>query len=260
MQFRNLILEKKDGVGILSLNKPEVRNAIDMETRNEFLSALSDVEIDPWVKVVVIRGMDGHFTAGGSINDIKDSLDVWAGRSYCVPATKIVKKIFHMEKPVIAAVDGYAVGAGLSLVFASDLAIASDRALFSEVFIRIGLTPDYGSCYFLPRVVGIKKAKELAFTGRMIQASEALALGIVNKVVPSENLWEEVQSLANSLVRGPTKTIGLTKHLLNLSLESSLETMFELELMATSICFQTEDHREGIQAFLDKRQPDFKGK
>lgn len=260
METSHILVEVDSGVATISINRPEARNSMDKATRAAFLHTLKEAEADIHVRVLIIRGRDGHFSAGGSIQDLREPFDVFVGRDYCLPAIEIVKTIFTMDKPVIAAVDGYAVGAGCSLVLACDLAYATDRAKFSQIFIKVGLSPDYGSCYFLPRVVGLKKAKELAFTGRMIDAREAETFGMINKVIPPDQLDDEVRLVAQSLATGPTKALELTKRLLNRSWELDLNTMIEFELMATAMCFQTEDHRECVRAFLDKRSPEFRGK
>ncbi|MBW2366347.1 MAG: enoyl-CoA hydratase [Deltaproteobacteria bacterium] len=259
MKFNKLIYREHDGVVTIINHNPRIRNALDIEMRKEMVLALAQAETAPAVRVIVLKGDGEHFSAGGSVKDMAPDT-AFKGREYAKIGIESIRKIVNMDKPVIAAVDGYALGAGFSFVLASDLAIATDRAKFSQAFVNVGLTPDYASCYFLPRAVGLKRAKELIFTGRMMDANQALELGIVNQVVPPEKLDEAVNTLAQELANGPANAITLGKRLINSSWELDLNAMFEFELMSTAMCFQTEDHREGMQAFFEKRAPLFKGK
>jgi len=165
-----------------------------------------------------------------------------------------------VRKPVIAAVNGYAVGAGFSLALLCDLIIAADTAKFGMAFIKVGAVPDCGALYFLPRLVGLPKAKELVFTGANIDAAEAYRIGIVNRVVPAAELLPEALRLGQQLADGPAVALALAKEILNASSSLSLEQVMELEIYAQSLCFQTEDHKEGVIAFLEKRKPVFKGR
>ena len=164
-----------------------------------------------------------------------------------------------MEKPVIAAVNGYAVGAGCSLALACDIIVAAENAKFGQAFVRIGAVPDLGGAYFLPRAVGLHRAKELIFSGRNIDAKEAERIGLVSRVVPPDELMLAAVELAAGLAKAPTKAIALAKQLLNRSVETDLGTFLLLESFAQSIAFQTKDFEEGVAAFLEKREPKFSG-
>jgi 2-(1,2-epoxy-1,2-dihydrophenyl)acetyl-CoA isomerase len=166
----------------------------------------------------------------------------------------------NLEKPIIAAVNGHAMGAGFNLALAADLIIAVKEAKFGQVFVQVGLAVDTGGSYFLPRVVGLARAKELVFTGRILDAEEALKMGLINRVVEKENLEQEVLSLVSKLAQGPSQALGLDKMLINSGMEADLKTALADEALAQSICMQTEDHMEGIKAFYEKRKVKFKGK
>ena len=173
---------------------------------------------------------------------------------------EIIALIAGVSKPIIAAVNGAAVGAGFSMVMACDLAIASTNSVFSQIFAKIGLVPDMGSFYFLPRIVGMKKAKELIWKAKMIKAEEALQLGIVNSIVEPDKLEGSVMKLAEEIANGPIVAFKLTKNLLSRSLESNLNDMMQYEAFAQTVCSWTDDHKEGVKAFYEKRKPVYQGK
>ncbi|MGH6626909.1 MAG: enoyl-CoA hydratase/isomerase family protein, partial [Burkholderiaceae bacterium] len=174
--------------------------------------------------------------------------------------TRVLMPLVRLEKPVIAAVNGAAVGSGMNLALACDISIASDHAKFSQAFVKVGLVPDTGALYLLTRLIGLNRAKELCFTGRMLGASEAHALGLVNEVVAADELMPRATALAQELARGATAAIGLTKSLLNLAPTASLEELVELESYALAVALSTDDHREGLLAFREKRAPRFRGR
>lgn len=219
MQLDNILIDTAEGITTLTINRPEVRNAMNQETWLELAKAVRHAEQDSQTKVIVITGAgDQAFVAGA---DIK-----WLS-----------------QRPALAA----------------DIIYASDKARFSEIFANIGLIPDAGGLYFLPRLVGLAKAKELVFTARMVEAEEAERIGLINKVVPADRLMEETMELARKLAAGPGKALGLAKALLNQSTSWDLPTLLEGEALAQGICMQTADFREGLDAFLKKRKPQFRG-
>lgn len=255
-----IIIEKRDGVATITLNRPEVLNAINTELAQELLEALQDVARDDSVRAVILTGAGRAFSSGGDIREISGWTSPTEVRQSIVAGGGIAVAIANLPKPVIAAVNGVAAGAGCNVALAADIVIAADTALFAEIFVRVGLVLDFGGSYLLPRRVGLAKAKELAFTGRMVDAAEAERIGLVNQVVPADQLQEAAWNLARKLADGPTVAIGLAKKILNESLENDLPSMIDREGYAQAIAFQTEDHREGIRAFREKREPEFKGK
>ncbi|WP_313885455.1 enoyl-CoA hydratase-related protein [Desulfallas sp. Bu1-1] len=209
--------------------------------------------------MVILTGAGRAFSAGGDLNILDGSIGPSAARDYVLEVSEITKLICNMEKPVIAAVNGLAIGGGLSFVLAADFVIASSEAKFCQAFVQVGLVPDLGGTYFLPRIVGMLKAKELIFTGKTIDAFEAERIGIVNKVVDPGSLQEAVEQLSSQLAQGPSSAIGLTKSLLNRNINRCLDEALEDEAFAQSICMQTQDHREGVRAVREKRKPRFIG-
>ncbi|MEE9225713.1 MAG: enoyl-CoA hydratase-related protein [Bacteroidota bacterium] len=260
MPYQTLLYEKRDGILIITMNRPEVYNAFNEQMKKEMNEALKKAEKDTEVRCVVIRGAgEKAFCSGQDMKEhttqkrsLKDSLE----ESY----NPMIRRIRTMEKPVVAMLQGVAAGAGCSLALACDMRIASDKARLIEVFIRIGLVPDSGSHWFLTRLVGLGKAFELASLGDEIPADEALRLGLVNKVVPTQQLEEETMKIAERLAQGPTKAFGLIKRALNKAVFSDLDTILQYEAFIQEIASRTEDHREGVQAFLEKRPARFKGR
>jgi len=258
MAFNGIRYDVDQGVVTIQFDRPGTRNALDLEIRREMVTALQTAAQDAQIRVVVIRGVGEHFSAGGSIVDMKPR-DAFAAKAFAEVGIAAIQALVTMEKPVISAVDGYAVGAGFSFVLASDLVIATERARFSQKFITVGITPDFASTYFLPRVVGAVRAKEMALTGRIVEAQEAWRMGIVTELVPPDKLEATVRQRAAELANGPGKALGLTKKLINQSLDLNLATAFEAELTATALSMQSKDHLAAIEAFRKKQKPVFSG-
>lgn len=258
--FSTLKLIKENGVATIILNRPEIYNALNDEITFELQDALKDVSKDESIRVVVLTGEGKAFCSG---QDLKAALKA-PGRSYSESIhtryNPIVRAIRNMPKPVLCRLNGIAAGAGCSLALACDMIIASEEAALSELFIAIGLVMDSGSSYFLPKLVGPQKAFELSTMGTQLSAREAFELGMVNKVVPASALDETMKVYTDYYIQAPTKTIGLMKKMINKSFNSSLEEMLEYEAYCQEIAGRTEDHNEGVQAFMEKRKPQFKGR
>lgn len=262
MAYETLILEKADGVAKIVLNRPEAFNAFNPKMVDELADAVEMLERDPEVSVIVLTGAGKAFSAGGDVKVMPEMLK-WSQvdvLNYMRKAHSIVAKLVEMDKVTIAAVNGVAVGAGLSFALACDMRIASENARFSTGFIRVGLHTDCGAAYFLARLVGPAKALELALTGDLIDAKEAERIGLVNKVVPPDKLEEEAMALARRVASGPLVAVKLLKRTVYESLNVDLKVILEREALAQALCFKTEDAEEGIKAFAEKRQPKFKGK
>ena len=257
---KSVLTEKKGKVTIITLNVPQTLNALEQRVRIELKSALAQFQNDETGRVAILTGRGKAFSAGGALEELKAGMDAVNGVSLMADYGEIATAIANLEKPVIAAVNGIAVGAGLSLALACDMVIASSGAVFAAVFSKVGFIPDMGATYYLPRAVGMHRAKELIFTSRMIKADEAWRMGIVNQVVNPDELEKRACGLAQQLAEGPGLAFGLTKRILARSLESNLQDMLQYETYAQSICFESQDHREGVRAFYEKRQPAFKGK
>ena len=258
--YQFLKYEKNGGVATITLNRPEVYNAFNNELSFELQDAFRAVKKDEEVRVVVLTGEGKAFSSG---QDLKAS-QADPNRSFAESVRKrynpLIKAMRELPKPIIGRVNGVAAGAGCSLALACDIVVAAEEAKLIEVFINIGLVPDSGSSYFLPRLVGSAKAFELCTTGAKVSAQEALELGIVNKVVPLDQLDEAVKSYTDYYASAPTKAIGLIKKMLNKSQHASLEEMLEYEAYNQEIAGATADHKEGVQAFLEKRKPAYQGK
>lgn len=263
MVYENIILKSEEGIATIMLNRPDKRNAVNLKMLEELVDVTSDVGSDPTVKVVIVTGAGKAFMAGGDIDELISSTigtDPLEMRNSVQRAGQIALNLRGMAKPVIAAVNGPAVGGGCSLALTCDIIVASEQARFSVPFVNIGLHPDGGLIYFLPRLVGIAKACEMVFTGKVIDAQEAERIGLVNRVVPAELLESTTKELALSLARGPSVAIGLAKMSLHRGLSMDLASALEVEATAQIICSSTEDVKEGIRAFREKRKPMFEGK
>lgn len=259
--YQNIKYHNKNGLATITLNRPEVYNALNNAIKVELQDAFRKVEEDKKVRVVVLTGEGKAFSSG---QDLKAAQSETKGKKYAEAIrtyyNPLILSMRNLEKPIICRLNGIAAGAGCSLALACDLIVASEEASLSELFVGIGLIMDSGSTYFLPRLVGSQKAFELATMGTRISAKEAYKMGLVNHVVPVGQLDETVQQYTDYYLQGPTVAIGLIKRLLNQSYQMPLEEVLEYEAQWQDIAAATQDHQEGIQAFLEKRKPNFKGK
>lgn len=252
---------KAEGIATITLNRPDVLNAVNEKMGEEFLDALRAVERDAEVKCVIITGKGRAFCAGEDIQalrrDYEQGVNPKLGERLLRKYNPIIRLIRHIEKPVIAAVNGVAAGGGAGIALSCDIRVASDTAKFIQAFVRVGLAPDSGTSFFLPRIVGFSKALELSMTGDELSSRDAERFGLVSRVVPADQLMSAARDLAKSLAQGPTKAIGLTKRAFNKSISSDLETMLEYESYLQEIAGATSDHVEAVRAFFEKRKPNF---
>lgn len=262
--YETLIYDKSEGVAVITLNRPEILNAVNERMGQELLDALRASEHDPEVHCVIITGKGRAFCAGEDIQALRAQYERGEnsklGERLIHKYNPLVLQIRTMGKPVIAAVNGAAAGAGAGIAYACDIRIASDTAKFLQAFIKIGLAPDSGTSFFLPRLVGWTKAMELVLTGDEVSSKEAERLGLVSKVVPADQLTESTMELARRLAAGPTRAIALTKRALNKSISVDLEEDLQYESYLQEIAGATSDHVEAVKAFFEKRKPIFKGK
>ncbi|PIC63621.1 enoyl-CoA hydratase [Sporosarcina sp. P13] len=254
--YKYITVQVKDRVSVVKLNQPEVRNALSPEMREEIRSFFTEVKTDSDVKVIVLTGEGKAFSAGGDLRSLK-GITAEAGRKRLQAGHDMIYSVLNLEKPVIAAVNGVAAGAGVSLALACDVVIMSDSSTFIQSFVKVGLIPDLGSLYFLPSLIGRHRALELMLTGGKLTADQALDMGIANHVVPSEKLQEQVQSIASELAKGPALAMGLTKRVANRSVLDEIGKTLELEGFAQAMCFESVDFKEGTDAFFEKRTPVF---
>lgn len=255
--YNTILFEIKQHVAWITMNRPDKLNAFTFEMSKEMNDALKKAERDKDVRAIVITGAGRAFCSGQDIEDIDEDTDhaEFLRERY----NPLIEKIATIEKPVIAAVNGVAAGAGMSLALACDFRLASEKASFIEAFIHIGLIPDSGSLYYLPRLVGHAKALELAVLGEKISAEQALDLHLVTRVFTVDHWEAETTAFVERLAHMPTKAIGLIKRYLNESMTTELSAMLEKEAYGQRIAGQTADHREGVAAFIEKRKPQFKG-
>ncbi|OUR79878.1 hypothetical protein A9Q83_02720 [Alphaproteobacteria bacterium 46_93_T64] len=262
----HLLVKKEGGIATLTMNRPESRNALSIDMRQKLFDAVVDIETDDSIRCVVINGAGDHFMAGGDVISFgeiaKQSPDERAknfeNRIHGLHPTMFTMR--RMQKPIIASVRGAAAGFGLSLAMACDMVIAAESSFYTLAYIGIATTPDGSGTYSLPRMVGLKKAMEIAMLGDRFDAQEAHRLGLINYVVPDADLEAETVKLATRLANGPTVAIGRTKKLMHASLTNSMEEQLAMEAESFAACSRTDDWVEGITAFGEKRKPVFKGK
>lgn len=251
--FKKIVLEKEEGIALVRFYRPEVLNAFDKEALEELIGAIDDVRNDDHTKVLIMTGTGKAFCVGADLTTVK-GVSVDQGTEFLKRCHRIILDLVTMEKPIIAAINGYAFGGGWNLALASDIIIASEDATFSQAFVRIGLVSDMGGMYFLPRLISLNKAKELMFIDETIDAKEAERIGLVNRVVPKDDLERIVKELARKISLGPLKPIGLMKKILNQSAHLDLSSLLELETQAQGICSQTEDHKSFVETFFERRK------
>ncbi|WKX10165.2 enoyl-CoA hydratase/isomerase family protein [Streptomyces sp. NL15-2K] len=250
-------------VSRITLNRPEALNAIAPDQRERIIGLLSEASADPDVRAVVITGTGRGFCAGADLRGTAVAGERIAGdvaRTIRAGAQRLIAAVLDCEKPVLAAVNGTAAGIGAHLAFACDLVLAAESARFIEVFVRRGLVPDGGGAYLLPRLIGPQRAKELMFFGDALAAKDAERLGLVNRVVPDGELAKTAREWADRLAAGPTRTLALTKQLVNASLDTDRTTAFAAEAVAQEINMTTADAREGVASFVERRKAEFKGR
>lgn len=260
MDYNDIILGVEDGIGTITLNRPEVLNSFANQMRQEIAAAVHELIDREDVRVMVITGAGRGFCTGADVTYLKQLVDTEdeAGLRDIVEAGRdVVSAIRAAPLPVIAAVNGPAAGGGANLALACDIRIASDRASIGQTFNRIGLHPDWGGTYFLPRLVGPAVAAELMFSGEMIDAEEAFRLGIFNRIVGDGRLEEETEKLARKLAAKPPLTLQLIKQAIYRSQDATLDEMLDFELEAQLRCGRSPDAAEGITAFVEKREPRF---
>ncbi len=256
-----VLLEKRHAIAVITLNRPERLNALNDDMMFALREALSDVEHDAATRAVIVRGAGNAFMAGGDVamfhakrNELaelfRDSATVFHDSIHCMR---------RMPKPIVACVHGACAGGGLSLMLACDVAIAADSAQFTLAYARIGASPDGGSTYFLPRIIGTRKTLELAMLPDAFDAEKAQALGIINWVVPAEQLPGETEKIAQRLATGPTHAFANTKKLVNATFEQPMAAQLDMEIALFADCASGQDFKEGIAAFVEKRKTQFKG-
>lgn len=259
-----LLYDVRDGIATLTLNRPERLNALGGTLREDLGDGLRRAADDDAVRVIVLTGAGKAFCAGGDVKAMHEARTEGRPRPLMERVApgrdQVVLAMQASPKPLIAAVNGAAAGAGMNLALACDIRLASTTARFSQAFVRRGLHPDWGGTYFLPRLVGMAKACELIFTGDVIDAAEALRLGLVSAVHPPEQLLPATYALAARIAAGPPIAIRLARRALQHNLAVDLRAALEFETFAQNVCFETEDAEEGIRAFVEKREPMFRGR
>src|ERR671924_1160178 len=261
MAYQYLLVERAANVATVTLNRPDAYNALDLGLGRDLFQASIELDEDPDVRCIVVTGSGKSFCAGGDVRDFAENLPrigvlIKELTTYLPGA---ISRFCRSDKPVIMAVNGIAAGGGLSLALSGDLVIATESAKLTMAYSKIAATPDGSSSYFLPRLVGLRRAMELYFTNRVLSAKEALEWGLVTRVVPDAELPSAAQALARELAQGPSKAFGGAKRLFHQSTWESLETQMELEAQAIANSGRTEDFKAGVTAFANKKSPAFRG-
>lgn len=260
MELKNVTVEKENNIGIVSINRPNALNALNSETLSDIRTAVKSFADDSEVGVVIITGAgDKAFVAGADIKEMKDMTPLEA-RNFMHFGQGVFNDVENLPKPTIAAVNGFALGGGCELALSCDMILASEKAKFGLPEVTLGIHPGFGGTQRLPRLVGAAKAKELIFTGEMIDAEEAKSIGLVNKVVPQDKLMDEAKDLAKKILKNGLIAIRLVKSAINAGLNVPLEKGLAYEAETQGLAFATEDKNEGLTAFMEKRKPNFKGK
>jgi len=261
MAYQSIRYEARDAVATIVLNRPDALNALTDDMKRELLDALKTSERDESVRAIVLTGEGRGFCTGEALNpELAKQAEPPVDRTLRELYNPIIERMRAMEKPIVAAINGTCAGAGVSLAMASDVRLASDKASFIMAFVKIGLVPDAGGTFFLPRLVGIGKAMEMCITGDKVDAAEAERIGLVNHTIAADRLMEEASKLAARLAQLPTRAIGLMKRAFNRSMRASLEDQLSYEADLQAIAARSADFHEGVQAFLDKRPAVFTGK
>ena len=283
MAYEFIKTEVKDGVLILTMHDPPTRNALGPDMAAEMREVLDKFEEDPEQRVVLLTGTEPSFCSGANVRNFNRNIEEREQAAEETPepaalpwgrmesryahrregeagAALVPLRIHDLQKPSIAAVNGHAMGVGMGVALACDIRIAAEKAQFSEAFVRMGLIPGDGSCWQLPRLIGLSNTLLLQYTGDRIDGNEAFRMGIVSKVVPDDEIAEASLELATRLAQGPTQSLSMIKYLVHKSLDTNLRESLEISHIAQEQARTTEDHKEAVQAFLEKRRPVFKGR
>ena len=259
MEFNNVLLEKEGNIAIVTINRPKALNALNSETLKELNVVIEDLENDKEIYCVILTGSgEKSFVAGADISEMKD-LDSKGGKEFGLLGNKVFRRLENLDKPVIAAISGFALGGGCELAMACDIRIASAKAKFGQPEVGLGITPGFSGTQRLPRLVGLGKAKELIYTAAVIHAEEACRIGLVNKVVESEELMNECMAMAKTIAAKAPLAVRYAKEAINRGVETDMDTGIVIENGLFGLCFATTDQKEGMEAFLWKRKPEFEG-
>jgi len=265
MEYKDIILKKEERIATVVLNRPERGNALTVPMLGELQEALNEVDIDKEVRVLILTGAGKGFCGGGDISEMDEvgpdsRVEPEKIRQLIVQQAQGITRILQrMEIPTIAMVNGFAVGGGFDYACACDIRIGSEKSKFASAFIGVGLVPETGGGYLLPRIVGLSKALEILYTGKWVGAEEAEGIGLLNKLVPAGELERETMEMATQLARAAPVAIGMTRHLVYSGLGTDLETALQMAAAYQAIATYTEDHREGVAAWKEKREPVYRG-
>jgi enoyl-CoA hydratase len=260
MAYKYLLLEKEDGIGILYINRPEAMNALNTGVLEEIIEAAGEISRDDEIQVLIITGAgDKSFVAGADIKEMH-GLTAVEGREFGYIGQAAFRAIEKLEKPVIAAVNGFALGGGCELAMAADIRLASDKAKFGQPEVGLGITPGFGGTQRLPRLVGEGRAMELILTANTINAEEAYRIGLVNHIYPAENLLDEARKMARKIMSNAPLAVKYSKSAINKGLQTDIDTGMAIEADLFGICFSTEDQKAGMGAFLNKEKASFKAR
>jgi enoyl-CoA hydratase len=258
MAYNTIIYEKSDRIGTITFNRPGSMNALSTELIKELEHVLTEIDNDDEVKVVILAGSDNYFVAGADIKELGRIITPKDAHRFLKTGQPVFNHIEDLDKPVIAAICGLALGGGCELALACDLRIAAENATFGQPEIKIGVIPGGGGTQRLPRIVGVTKAKELLYTGDFIDAQEAYRIGLINNIVPAASLMEETRKMALKIAKQPGEALKATKLAVNGGLNMDIKSAVAYEARCFEALFSTEDQKEGVSAFIEKRKPEFK--
>lgn len=260
MELKNVILEKEGKTATVTINRPKALNALNSQVVKDLDNIIAELETDNEVQVVILRGAgEKAFIAGADISEMK-SFNEEQGREFSALGNKVFRRLETLDKPVIAAISGFALGGGCELAMACDIRIASEKARFAQPEVGLGITPGFGGTQRLSRIVGLGKAKELIYTGEIINAEEALRIGLVNKVVPLEDLMHEAKVMANKIAENAPIAVKLCKDAIDRGIKVDIDRAIMIEVDNFGKCFTTIDQKEGMTAFIEKRSKNFQNR
>ncbi|MBR6972314.1 MAG: short-chain-enoyl-CoA hydratase [Bacteroidales bacterium] len=259
MEFKNLIIQREGNIRIVKINNPQSMNALNSEVLSELDQAFYEIGNDPQTNVVILTGEGRAFVAGADISQMS-TMNAAQGKDFGVQGSKVFRKIELLPKPVIAAINGFALGGGCELALACDIRIASAKAKIGQPEVGLGITPGFSGTQRLPRIVGEGRAKELIYTAKAITADEAFRIGLVNKVVEPEQLMDEAMALAKTIAKNAPIAVRFSKEAVNRGMQTDIDTAIAIENDLFALCFSTEDQKEGMKAFFEKRPAEWKNK